>query len=138
MSSTQQSRSSVVKVIIAEANQMNCQLVESAFRPRRRRVAVVASAVSSVQALNLLKERTPDVVIVSAQLQDGALEGYRVVRELRSLHSKTRAIMLLDSRDRDLVIDAFRCGARSYFSGRTAGNAGQVHSCSTQRSGLGG
>jgi DNA-binding NarL/FixJ family response regulator len=111
MSSTQQPRSSVVNVVVAEANQMNCQLVESAFRPRRRRVAVLASAVGSAQALHLLKERKPDVAIVSAHLQDGPLEGYHVVRELRSLHSKTRAIMLLDSRERDLVIDAFRCGA---------------------------
>src|ERR1700735_1228766 len=107
MSSSQQMRSSVVNVVVAEANQMNCQLVENVFRPRRRRVSVLASAVASAPALELLKERKPDVAIVSAQLQDGPHEGYHVVRELRALHSKTRAIMLLDSRDRELVIDAF-------------------------------
>jgi DNA-binding NarL/FixJ family response regulator len=111
MPSTHQMRNSVVNVVVAEANQMNCQLVESVFRPRRRRVGVLASAVSSTEALKLLKERKADVAIISARLQDGPLEGYRVARELRALHSKTRAIMLLDSRDRDLVIDAFRCGS---------------------------
>jgi DNA-binding NarL/FixJ family response regulator len=30
----------------------------------------------------------------------------------RKLKQRTRAVMLLDSRERDLVIDAFRCGAR--------------------------
>jgi DNA-binding NarL/FixJ family response regulator len=30
---------------------------------------------------------------------------------VRALQSKTRAVMLLASRDRDLVVDAFRCGA---------------------------
>ncbi|MGB9310661.1 MAG: response regulator transcription factor [Candidatus Acidiferrales bacterium] len=96
---------------VAEANEMNCQLVESAFRPKRFRVAVMASAVQSLETLTLLKARAPDVAIISAQLHDGPLEGFRVLRELRALQSRTRAVMLLASRDRELVIDAFRCGA---------------------------
>jgi DNA-binding NarL/FixJ family response regulator len=115
MQNAQQSRSSVVSVFIAEANHLNCQLVESAFRFRSTRVSVIASAVESDDARALLREHDPDVAVVSAQLQDGPLEGYRVLRELRSSQSKTRAIMLLDSRERELVIDAFRCGARGVF-----------------------
>lgn len=106
-----ESHSSVVNIVVAEANEMNCQLVESAFRPKRFRVAVMASAVQSLETLTLLKARAPDVAIISAQLHDGPLEGFRVLRELRALQSRTRAVMLLASRDRELVIDAFRCGA---------------------------
>lgn len=106
-----ESSSSVVNIIIAEANEMNCQLVESAFRPKRFRVAVVASAVQSHDTLALLRERQPDVAIISAQLHEGPLEGFRVLRELRAFQSKTRAVMLLASRERELVIDAFRSGA---------------------------
>lgn len=51
-------------------------------------------------------------MVISSQLGEGTLEGYRVLRELRQKHSRSRAIMLLNSRERDLVIDAFRCGAR--------------------------
>src|SRR3989454_11882693 len=36
-------------------------------------------------------------------------------RSVRALHLKTAAIMLLDSGDRDLVVDAFRGGARGIF-----------------------
>jgi len=102
---------SLVNVLIAEANQMNCQLVASAFRPSRYRVAVVASATESMRALALLKEIQPDVAVISAQLKEGPLEGYRVLRELRLLHARTRAIMLLESRSRETVVDAFRFGA---------------------------
>jgi DNA-binding NarL/FixJ family response regulator len=112
MQSEQQSWSSVVSVVIAEANQLNCQLVESAFRSKRTRVAVLASAIGSRQILALLKEREPDVAIISAQLETGPLDGYQILRELHSLQSKTRSILLLGSRERELVIDAFRCGAR--------------------------
>jgi DNA-binding NarL/FixJ family response regulator len=111
MHKAQQSRSSVVSVLIAEANQLNCQLVENAFRPRRNRIAVLGSAIASRQALALLNERRPDIAVISARLEEGPLEGYRVLDELRALQTTTRAIMLLESRERDLVVDAFRCGA---------------------------
>jgi DNA-binding NarL/FixJ family response regulator len=111
MKKAQQSRNSAITVLVAETSRLNCQLVESAFRPRRHRVAVVASAVASQHALTLVTERKPDVAVVSVRLQEGPLEGYRFLRELRSMRIKTRAILLLESRERDLVIDAFRCGA---------------------------
>jgi DNA-binding NarL/FixJ family response regulator len=97
---------------IAEASQLNCQLVASAFRPKRSRVSVIALAIGAHQTLAVLKEREPDVAIISAQLESGPLDGYHILRELHALQSKTRAILLMDSRDRDLVIDAFKCGAR--------------------------
>lgn len=102
----------VVSLFIAEANQMNCQLVESALRQRRNHVSVVATTVESRHALNLLRQTEPDVALVSAQLQEGPLEGYRLLRELQGLQSRTRTVMLLDSRDKQLVIDTFRAGAR--------------------------
>ncbi len=105
------STGSLVQILIAEANQLNCQLVASALHPKRFRVEVAASAVDSKRALTLLKELKPDVAIISAQLQDGPRAGYSVLQELRALQFKTRAIMLLDVRTRDLVVDAFRFGA---------------------------
>ncbi len=111
MLKAQRLRSSVVNILIAEANHMNCQLVESAFRPKRNGLTVVGAAVSSDHALTLLRETEPDVAVISAQLEEGPTEGYRVLRQLRSLRSRTRAVMLLDSRERESVIDAFRSGA---------------------------
>jgi DNA-binding NarL/FixJ family response regulator len=106
-----ESQTNVVNVIVAEASEMYCQLVQSAFRPRRFRVAVVASAVESVRALKLLKECEPDVAIISDHLHEGPGAGFAVLRELRALQTKTRAVMLLSSRDRAPIIDAFRSGA---------------------------
>lgn len=104
-------RNCAISVVVAEANYLACELFASALRYQRIRIAVVGSAVGSHAALALCGERRPDAIIVSAQLEDGPLQGFRVVRELRSLPSQTRAILLLGSRERDLVTDAFRCGA---------------------------
>ena len=45
-----------------------------------------------------------------------ALEGYRLLRQLRSLQVETRAVILPESRDRDPAIDTFRCGARGVIA----------------------
>lgn len=100
-----------INILILEANQMNCQLVTSALRPRRYRLAVVASTVESERARTLLKEMQPDVAVISARLQGGPIEGFSLLRELRTARAPTRAIMLLDTRERDLVTEAFRYGA---------------------------
>lgn len=110
MDGVQESRNSV-NVLIAEATFLHCQLVENVFRSKRSGIVVVASSISSADVLARLKEHEPDVAVISARLHDGPLEGYHVLRELHLMQSKTRAVMLLDSRDPDLVVDAFRCGA---------------------------
>ena len=45
-----------MNLLVVEANELNGQLLESAFRPKRTHVHIVASAVGSSHALQLLKE----------------------------------------------------------------------------------
>src|ERR1700735_1315899 len=108
MTKALESQINVVNVIVAEASEMYCQLVESAFRRRRFRVSVLASAVKSVHAVTLLKVHAPDVGSISDPLQEVPLAGFAVRRDLRPLKSRPGAVMLLSSRERPLVIDAFR------------------------------
>lgn len=103
---------SAVSVVIAEANNMNCQLIQNALCRSRRRVTVMAATADTTQALSVLKEQRPDVAIVSARMLSGPADGFALVRNIRSLRLPTRIVMLLDSRDRDCVVDAFRFGAR--------------------------
>lgn len=111
MARMQPLRSSAISVLVAESSFLNCQLLEAAFRRKHRGLAIVGSAVGFQRALTLLEEQKPDVALISAQLEGGPLDGFRVLNELRSLQRTTRSILLLDSRERELVIDAFRCGA---------------------------
>ena len=106
---------SVLTVLIADSSRMGCQLLAAALKRRPHRLNVVSSAVDSMEVLNAAKKHAPHVALISVNLQDGALSGIKVLRELRAFHPKTRAIMLLDSPERDLVVDAFRSGARGVF-----------------------
>lgn len=111
MERMQPSRSSAITVLVAESSLLNCELLESALRRKSRSVTVVASTIESGRALAQIEKHKPDVVLISAQLKSGPLDGYRLLAQLRSLPAPPRAILLLASRDRDLVVDAFRCGA---------------------------
>jgi len=90
---------------------MNCQLIQDSLRRGRSRITVVGTTIDAAQALSMLKEREPDVAVVSARLVTGAVDGFGLVRNIHSLRLRTRIVVLLDSRDRELVVDAFRFGA---------------------------
>jgi len=108
-------RNGGIRLIVADQNLMNCQLLVGALR-RCRRIEVVARATSVDQILGEAKASQPSVVLIGANLQDGSLAGFEAVRRLRNLHPDIRAVLLLDSADRASVIDAFRAGARGIFS----------------------
>jgi DNA-binding NarL/FixJ family response regulator len=114
-SKTGPQRRNSIRLIVADQNLMNCQLLVGALR-RCRRIEVVARATSSEQILAEAKASQPSVALIGANLQDGSLVGFEVVRRLRNLHPEIRAVLLLDSADRASVIDAFRAGARGVFS----------------------
>jgi two-component system nitrate/nitrite response regulator NarL len=76
---------------------------------------VQALTSNSSDAFRELQDSQPDVAVVSARLEDGPLTGFKLLHQLRASESKTPTVMLLDSTERDLVVDAFRGGARGVF-----------------------
>jgi two-component system, NarL family, nitrate/nitrite response regulator NarL len=104
-----------ITVLVAERGRMDCQLLETALR-RNRKLSVVASAVETPEFVEAYKISRPDVCVVSDNLKDGPTAGFRAVRELRAIDREARVIMLLESPERPLVIEAFRSGARGVFS----------------------
>jgi DNA-binding NarL/FixJ family response regulator len=104
----------VVRLMVADQNLMNCQLLAGAVR-RCRSIEVVARVTTSEQVFTEAKSSQPTVALIGANLQDGPLTGFGVVRRLRNLHPDVRVVLLLDSAERAWVIDAFRAGAQGIF-----------------------
>ncbi|MGD0964971.1 MAG: response regulator transcription factor [Candidatus Acidiferrales bacterium] len=104
------------RVFVAESTRMAGQMIEAALYKHRREFQVRAVTSESADVFRELEKNQPHVAILSAELRDGSLTGFRVLRQLRDSQMKTAAIMLLNSTDRDLVVDAFRFGARGVFT----------------------
>jgi two-component system nitrate/nitrite response regulator NarL len=107
---------SAITLLIAESCQMNCELMAAALERSRYPLSVVAAATDSVEVLKHYSTRVPDVCIIGSRLKDGDRSGLDVTRELCQQHPAARVILLLDSEQPQLVVDAFRAGAKGIFS----------------------
>jgi two-component system nitrate/nitrite response regulator NarL len=109
-------RASTVKVFIADGSQLGCQLMAAELRRGRYRVRVVGYATDEVGIREGLDKNEPDVAVIGARLEEGALVGFDVTRQIRASHSKSSVIMMLDSSKPTMVVEAFRAGASGVFS----------------------
>jgi DNA-binding NarL/FixJ family response regulator len=106
-----------IRVVLAEASTLKCQLLDREFRRRRCGIEVASFANDSAQLLKAVAEFEPDVVICHTNLRDGIQSGLRVIRQLCSTHPEVHVILLLDTSHRDHVVEAFRYGAHGVFCG---------------------
>jgi len=95
---------------------MSCELLVTALERSRYPISVAASATDSEEVLRQYSSSNPDVCIIGSDLKDGAHSGFGVTRELRSLSPNARVILLLESEQRQSVLEAFRSGAVGVFS----------------------
>jgi DNA-binding NarL/FixJ family response regulator len=73
---------------------------------------VVDSAVTAKEVLDAVKSAEPDVLLLTATLDDGPLSGLGALRQIRESSPDVRTVILLNNPERNLVVDAFRAGAR--------------------------
>jgi two-component system nitrate/nitrite response regulator NarL len=102
-----------VRVLVADSTRFTGHLIVDALK-KDRGLSVTSAEAGAVPltAANL----KADVAIISEQLQGKPGGGFEVLTELRGASPSTRAVMLLDSAERGLVVEAFRKGARGVFS----------------------
>jgi len=115
MSSLLQPLSASISVLIADADRMSAHLIADGLTRARNDIVVVAVSHSSDETIRELEKNQPDIALINAHLKDGRLRGYHVLQYLQMLCPKTVAIMLIPDSERDLVVDAFRGGARGVF-----------------------
>ena len=106
-----------IRVLVADANRVDCQLLAIALMQSSYHLQVVGSAQDTKSLLRAIAEWEPDVVLISADLQDGPGQGFYALGQLRNLKTKTkpRPVMLLESSENAQIVDAFRGGARGVF-----------------------
>src|ERR1700730_12821648 len=104
-----------VRVVIADADLMSAHLLAAVLVRGRQDISIVGVSIDSTEVIRELEKRQPDVALINTHLQDGQMTGYRVLQSLPATCPKTAAIMMIPVCDRELVIDAFRGGARGIF-----------------------
>jgi len=104
-----------ISVLAVDSTYMNSQLLSAALG-RDNRFRVLEPTSGNSQLASEIARQMPAVAVISAQMDDDPKMGFEILRELRAAKCPTRVVMLLDSSDRNSVVEAFRSGARGVFS----------------------
>jgi len=103
-----------ISVLVSEASIFGGELLGKALR--RAGFEVTACVTSVAECLGKVRERLPDEALLSVNLENNRLGGFRALRELTVSYQQVRVIMLVDEVDRDVVVSAFRGGAKGVFA----------------------
>jgi DNA-binding NarL/FixJ family response regulator len=104
--------SAAVDVLIADSNRMQAQLLISALR-RRPEFRISTCLLDSV--LETVAIKPPKVVLVSLNHSLEIASQMAAIRHLHLSHPEMPKVLLMESYDREIVIAAFRSGARGIF-----------------------
>jgi DNA-binding NarL/FixJ family response regulator len=102
--------SETVQVVVADSSPIQSQLLARALKSRRDfQVSAVALETSALD--NFLQSNHADVVLVAGN----HLPDLSLLRWLRVSYPKIAPVLLAESEDRDLVVNALRAGAKGIF-----------------------
>ena len=105
-----------VNVFVADNSRMNCELMAASVKRSRYKLNIVGYATDSAGVREGFSKNSVDVAVISAHLRDGVSAGFSVTRDIRCSYPMTSVIMLLDSIQGTVVVEAFRAGVRGIFS----------------------
>ncbi len=103
------------RVLVADNTRIHTQLLADALR-RDRSLEVIGAASHSRDLMEAVTTHKIQVVVLSSNLDEEPMRGLETLRELRTANPDLRAIVLLDSSKREIVVEAFRAGARGVFT----------------------
>ena len=104
----------MIGVLVADSNQMQCQLLVGALR-RRQEFRVTSCGVDMDVILNAIADFPVDVILMNADHPKLAGQDMANVRRLHLAHPHIAKVLVLDESDRDSVVNAFRSGVKGLF-----------------------
>lgn len=105
---------SSIRVLVADSSQMQLQLLTSALR-RRPEFEVTSCALDPELILRVLEASSTDVLLLDANGQGATWEDMALLRRIHISFPNVSKVLLLEAFDRELVVNAFRSGARGLF-----------------------
>jgi two-component system nitrate/nitrite response regulator NarL len=103
----------MVRILVADRSRMASHLLVDLLG-RKPNFNVVAAMVPAELPATVAKIR-PQIVVLSADLDDGPTQGIEIAGRLKACAPEVRTIILANSFDQELVVAAFRAGAAGIF-----------------------
>lgn len=107
--------SNAISVLIADSNHMQSQLLINALR-RYTELHIRSCQMEVGAILRAITDTAPRVALLSLHPPASITETVTILRRFHLSYPKLPKVLLADTCDRDLVVSAFRSGARGIFS----------------------
>ena len=107
--------STLTGVLIADSNRMQAQLLTSALR-RHSEFHITHCQMDSMCILQAVSSKPPRIAVLALNRSGNASETVMTLRRFHLAHPEIPKVLLVESCDRELVVSAFRSGARGIFS----------------------
>lgn len=106
--------STTISVLIADSNRMQAQLLTSALR-RRSEFHITTCLMDTSSILQAVSVKHPRIALLSLNASANISETVTALRRFHLSHPEIPKVLLVDTCDRELVVSAFRSGARGIF-----------------------
>lgn len=107
-------RKTKIRVLVSDSSRIHTQLLAEALK-RDVEFEVVPFDADSRRLASVIAGLDADVLVISSNLDEQQSRGFDVLRDLRSVRPETRAVVLMDTLNDEMVLSAFRAGARGIF-----------------------
>lgn len=104
-------RDDFIHVLIADSTRIHTELLAAALQ-RDVRLQTVLAGPKVDDVVRASSQHAFDVAIISSSLANEPFGGLELLRTLRDTHPRLRLIALLDSDKPEMIVEAFRAGAR--------------------------
>jgi len=106
--------SAPIAVLIADSNRMQAQLLTSALR-RRSEFCISTCAIDASSILQAVASIPAKVLVLSLSRSVGFASQMASMRRVHLSYPSVAKVILVESYDRELVVNAFRSGVRGIF-----------------------
>lgn len=103
-----------IRVLVADSSRIHTRLLADALQLDSL-LEVVPFESDSAGLVRAATAENTDVLVISSNLDEQPSRGIEVLQELRELQSHIRSVLLPDSSKDEIVLQAFRAGARGVF-----------------------
>lgn len=102
-----------IRVLLSDSSRIGCEVLQRGIEAVSAEFEILGGHTHSRALVEAARTRSPDVVLLSINLEDGPLAGLAALHAFREL--RLRSVLLLDANDPETVVSAFRGGAKGVF-----------------------
>ena len=107
-------KQSNISVLFASPHALTRELVVKALS-RHKHFRVIATTTNEEDAIEAVRSTALDVALIRVTLADGPMSGFGLLRKICEIAPKAKSVILFETSEHHLVVDAFRAGAKGVF-----------------------